>query len=91
MNGFLLFKQEIELRKKQGELGYNFIIWTIMAVIIIGALPLVTTLNDEETKWIDIIMSERYIRLIVILCIPLTVGLTAGIILIKSSIKHIIK
>lgn len=84
-----LINTELELRKKQGNLGNSLIGGTITSVIIIGALPLLSTLPDDNIKWITIIMSESYIRLIVILCIPLIIGLIAGIILIKSSVKSI--
>lgn len=84
-----LIDTELALRKKQGELGYTIIIITFIAIIIIGALPLLSSLEDKNTSWSAIIMSDRYINLIVILCIPLFIGLTAGIILIKSSVKNI--
>lgn len=84
-----LINTELELRKKQGYLGHSLIVGTIISVIAIGALPLLSTFPDENTKWVSIIMSESYMHLIVILCIPLIIGLTAGIILIKSSVKKI--
>lgn len=84
-----LINTELELRKNQGKLGNSLIVGTITVVIIIGALPLISTLPDNNLRWVDIIMSESYMRLIIILLIPLIVGLTAGIILIKSSVKNI--
>ncbi len=84
-----LISTEVELRRKQGEFGQSLIVGTITTVIIVGALPFLTTLEDNNIKWANIVVSESYIRLIVILSIPLLIGLTAGIILIKSSVKKI--
>ncbi len=82
-----LIKTECELRTSQSNLGGTLITATVVGVILIGAMPLISTMNDENVKWANIIMSESYIRLIVILSIPLLIGLTAGIILIKSSVN----
>lgn len=84
-----LINTELELRKNQGRLGYSLIVGTITTVIIIGLIPLISTLPAHNIKWIEIILSERYMRLIVVLLMPLIIGLTAGIILIKSSVKNI--
>lgn len=84
-----LINTECELRTSQSNLGSLLITATVVGVILIGAMPLISTMNDENVKWANIIMSESYIRLIVILSIPLLIGLTAGIILIKSSVKKI--
>lgn len=83
-----LINTELELRKAQGSIGAKLIVYTVLAVIIIGALPLISTFFDENAKLTTTIMSESYIQLIVILSIPLIIGLTAGIILIKSSVKN---
>ena len=84
-----LINTECELRKSQSTLGSTLITATGVGVILIGAIPLLSTMLDENVKWANIVMSESYIRLIVILSIPLLIGLTAGIILIKSSVKKI--
>lgn len=83
-----LINTELELRRNQGKLGYSLIVGSITTVIIIGTLPFLTTFSDVNIKWVNIIMSEDYIRLIVTLCIPLIIGLITGIILIKSSVKN---
>lgn len=84
-----LINTELELRKAEGRIGAKLIVGTITAVIIIGGLPLAYTLLDKNAELTNTLTSDSYLRLIVILSIPLIICLTAGIILIKSSVRKI--
>lgn len=88
-----LITTECELRSQQGKLGENIIWGTCIVCILVGLLPLFSgaLFNDKapDGTAANIVLSENYARLIGILSIPFIIGLTSGIILIKSSIKHI--
>lgn len=88
-----LITTECELRSQQGKLGETIIWGTCIVCILVGLLPLFSgaLINEEAPNGTaaNIVLSENYVRLIGILSIPFIIGLTSGIILIKSSIKHI--
>ena len=88
-----LITTECELRSQQGKLGEGIIWGTCIVCILVGILPIFSgaLVNSEapDGPAAKIVLSENYARLISILSIPFIIGLTSGIILIKSSIKHI--
>lgn len=90
-----LVTTECEFRSKQSKLGENIIWGSCIIFILLCVLPLFSggMLNEETPKgtMANIILSENYSRLILFLSVPFIAGMTAGIILIKSSVKHIAK
>lgn len=90
-----LLTTECDLRNKQSSIGESLIWATCIICIITGLLPLASggMFNNSapEGATSQIILSENYTRLIAFLSIPFITGLTAGIILIKSSVKHTAK
>ena len=90
-----LIKTECELRSQQGKIGITVIWGTCILCILVGILPLISggMFNESAPNGTtaNIVLSDNYSKLIISLSIPFIIGLTAGIILIKSSIKHIAK
>ena len=90
-----LINTEFELRKQQASLGENLIWSTCIICIILGLLPIVSggMFNNSapEGTTAKIILSESYAKHIIFLTVPFIIGLAAGIVLIKSSVKHIAK
>lgn len=90
-----LVSTEVFLKKQQVELGRLVIICTIAVCFGIALLAIISGglfyENAPAGSTARIILSEQFAKLIVMLSIPFIIGLTAGIILIKTSVKHIIK
>lgn len=90
-----LIDTEIKLRTQQAELGVNLIWATCIICILVGFLPIASGawFNNEapEGTSAQIVLSETYYRLVLCLSFPFVIGLTAGIILVKSSVKHTAK
>lgn len=89
-----LITTECELRSKQAKLGESLIWCTSIVCVLVGILPLFSGAlinSSPEGTAANIILSENYSRLIIFLSVPFIIGITAGIILIKSSIKHLAK
>lgn len=84
---------ETYLRRRQSTLGYSVITGTIIVCLSIVLFVLFSggIFNEQapEGTTVQLILSEQFLKLIVILSIPFIIGLTAGIILIKASVKHI--
>ena len=90
-----LIDAECRLREQQGNLGVSLIWGTCIVCILVGLLPIVSggMFNEQAPNGTSaqIVLSETYLKLIISMSIPFIIGLTAGIILIKSSVKHIAK
>lgn len=86
---------ECTLREKQAKLGESLIWSTCIVCIGVGLLVLASggMFNNQapDGTTSQIILSDQFIHLIITLSIPFFIGLTAGIILIKSSIKSVAK
>lgn len=94
-NNFLeeLIEAEVFLKKRQSELGYTVITVTCVVCVGLGLLVIMSggMFNEHapEGTTAQIILSEQFAKLIAILSVPFTVGMTAGIILVKSSVKNV--
>lgn len=87
-----LIDAECRLRERQSNLGVSLIQGTCIVCILIGILPIVSGgMFNGQATCAQIVLSEPYLKLIISMSIPFIIGLTAGIILIKSSVKHIAK
>lgn len=90
-----LIDTECQLRKQQGEFGVTLIWGTCIICILVGLLPICSgaIFNNAapEGTAAQIVLSQSYQHLIIFMSVPFIVGLTAGIVLIKSSVKHIAK
>lgn len=96
-NNFLeeLITTEVSLKNQQLKLGRVVITYTTVVCLGVVLLAILSgglfNHNAPNGATAQIILSEQFAKLIVILTIPFTIGLTAGIILIKASVKHIAK
>lgn len=89
-----LINTECELRKRQSEIGNALIYGSCIVCILVGILPIASAGLNEDTPpgtTAQIVLSDSYLQLIVYMSIPFLIGLTAGIILLKSSVKHVAK
>lgn len=88
-----LVSTETNLRRLQSKCGYSIIIGT--AVVCLGIVLLVlfsgSVFNDQAPAGAtaQIILSQQFVKLIVVLSIPILISLIGGIILIKASVKTI--
>lgn len=90
-----LIETECKLREQQSELGVTLIWGTCVICILVGLLPIMSGgfFNNAapEGTTAQIVLSDNYAKLIIVLGIVFAIGLTAGIILIKSSVKNVAK
>lgn len=90
-----LIDTEISLRKYQSDLGFRIIVITgigCMAVIFITlASGGMFSEKAPAGATAKLLLSEQFARLVMVLATIMAVALAAGIILMKSSVKHIAK
>lgn len=84
-----LIDTECSLRCDQRDFGQMLFCFSSMVFIAILFLPFIFTIKEENVKWIDILFSDKYLKLMLIASIPYMICLVASIILMKSSVKKI--
>lgn len=88
-----LINTECELRCKQASIGERIIWGTCIFCGILALFPVIIgglfNYSAPDGTTAQIILSDNFTRLIIFLCIPLVIGLTAGIILVKTSVKSV--
>jgi hypothetical protein len=87
-----LLQCEKNLRTTQSNIGWGVI--NCAAVVFVGIIGLAVTgplFSEQKGAVSAFLVSDAFLRLLFCLLIGLVICLTAGIILIKSSLKHTIK
>lgn len=84
-----LIDSECQLRQDQSVFGKMLFSFSSLVFLAILILPFIFTIYDNDVKWIDILLSDNYLKLILISFIPYMICLIVSIILMKSSVKKI--